>query len=55
MKEKLKHIEAKLKKANKQLEDVEWLIEDPLSNKGIKAYLFNSSLDLLNKTLENYF
>ena len=54
MKEKLKHIEAKLKKANKQLEDVEWLIEDPLSNKGIKAYLFNSSLDLLNRTLENY-
>lgn len=54
MKEKLKHIEAKLKKANKQLEDVEWLIEDPLSNKGIKAYLFNSSLYLLNRTLENY-
>lgn len=36
------------------LDDYEWLLEDPLSNHGIKAYLFDSSLDLLNKTLEGY-
>lgn len=36
------------------LDDYEWLLEDPLSNHGIKAYLFDSSLDLLNKTLNGY-
>lgn len=43
-----------LKKYKKELEDYEWLLNDPLSNKGIKAFLFDSSLDLLNRTLAQY-
>jgi len=41
---------------NKELEfkDYEWLINDPLGNNGIKAYLFDSSLDFLNHELEKY-
>lgn len=37
-----------------ELEDYNWVIEDPLGNNGIKAYLFDSSLDFLNKELERY-
>lgn len=37
-----------------KLKDYEWLISDPLGNNGIKAYLFDSSLDILNKTLSTY-
>ena len=41
---------------NKELElvDYNWLIEDPLGNNGIKAYLFDSSLDFLNVELSKY-
>lgn len=60
-KEKLKEIRKRLRKVdedyhNKDLElkDYDWLINDPLGNNGIKAYLFDSSLYLLNKTLESY-
>ena len=38
-----------------ELEDYNWVIEDPLGNNGIKAYLFDSSLDFLNKELERYY
>ena len=58
---KLKEIRKRLRKVdedyhNKDLElkDYDWLINDPLGNNGIKAYLFDSSLYLLNKTLESY-
>lgn len=37
-----------------ELEDYNWVIDDPLGNNGIKAYLFDSSLDFLNKELERY-
>ena len=37
-----------------ELEDYQWLLDDPLSNKGIKAFLFDSSLEQLNATLESY-
>ena len=37
-----------------ELENYDWLISDPLGNNGIKAYLFDSSLDLLNHVLEGY-
>lgn len=41
---------------NKELElvDYNWLIDDPLGNNGIKAYLFDSSLDFLNVELSKY-
>lgn len=60
-KEKLKEIRKTLRKVdgdyhNKELEleNYNWLINDPLGNNGIKAYLFDSSLDMLNRTLDKY-
>ena len=60
--EKISEYRKKLRKVDEdyhnklgELEDYEWLINDPLGNKGIKAYIFDSSLDLLNHTLEDYY
>jgi DNA repair exonuclease SbcCD ATPase subunit len=60
-KESIKEVRAKLRKIdedyhNKELElaNYNWLIEDPLGNNGIKAYLFDSSLDMLNRELARY-
>lgn len=60
-KEKLKEIRKNLRKVdedyhNKELElkNYDWLLNDPLGNNGIKAYLFDSSLDMLNRTLDKY-
>lgn len=60
-KKKAKSLKIKLKEQGdilaqkkKELEDYEWLLNDPLSNKGIKAFLFDSSLGQLNDTLEKY-
>lgn len=60
-KSKIADIRSRLRKIdedyhNKELElsDYNWLIDDPLGNNGIKAYLFDSSLDLLNRTLGSY-
>lgn len=60
-KKKISEIRSKLRKVdedyhNKELElkDYQWVIDDPLGNNGIKAYLFDSSLDILNKILDSY-
>ena len=60
-KQKLKEIRKKLRKVDEdfhnkelELENYNWLINDPLGNNGIKAYLFDSSLEFLNKCLEKY-
>lgn len=60
-KQKLKEIRKNLRKVdgdfhNKELEleNYNWLINDPLGNNGIKAYLFDSSLEFLNRTLDKY-
>lgn len=60
-KQKLKEIRKNLRKVDEdfhnkelELENYNWLIDDPLGNNGIKAYLFDSSLDRLNSTLERY-
>ena len=59
--EKLKEIRKTLRKVDEdyhnkelELENYNWLINDPLGNNGIKAYLFDSSLDMLNRTLDKY-
>lgn len=54
LKIKLKGQKAILEQKEKELEDYEWLLNDPLSNKGIKAFLFDSCLGQLNDTLEKY-
>lgn len=60
-KEKLKGIRKTLRRVDEdyhnkelELENYNWLINDPLGNNGIKAYLFDSSLDMLNRTLDKY-
>lgn len=60
-KQKLKELRKGLRKVdedyhNKELEldNYNWLINDPLGNNGIKAYLFDSSLNFLNSALERY-
>lgn len=60
-KERLRSIRKDLRKVDEdfhnkelELENYNWLINDPLGNNGIKAYLFDSSLGMLNKTLEKY-
>jgi DNA repair exonuclease SbcCD ATPase subunit len=60
-KEKLKEIRKTLRKVDEdyhnkelELENYNWLINDPLGNNGIKSYLFDSSLDMLNRTLDKY-
>lgn len=59
--EKIKDLKSKLNKVDKDyqlnndlLDNYIWLINDPLSNNGIKAYLFDSSLEGLNNTLIEY-
>lgn len=41
-------------KLNKKVENLRWLINTPLSNKGIKAYIFENRLDDINDELEKY-
>ena len=54
LREKLKSEKLELQALKKDLENYEWLIKDPLGNKGIKSFLIESSLDSLNKTLNKY-
>lgn len=61
-KEKIADIRKRLRKVDEdyhnkelELEDYNWVIDDPLGNNGIKAYLFDSSLDFINKELERYY
>lgn len=60
-KQKLREIRKNLRKVDEdfhnkeaELENYNWLINDPLGNNGIKAYLFDSSLEFLNKCLDKY-
>lgn len=50
----IRNVKDNLDKYKVELDNYNWLISDPLSNKGIKAYLFDSSLGKLNMTLEVY-
>lgn len=37
-----------------KLSDYDWVINDPLGNNGIKAYLFDSSMNMVNDALSRY-
>ena len=54
LKKKLRKVDEDYHNKLGDLKDYEWLLNDPLGNNGIKAYLFDSSLDLLNRTLDSY-
>ena len=47
-------LKEKFKADKKFLDNLEWLLNDPLSNRGIKAFIFDSSIKLLNDTLDRY-
>ena len=53
-KKKLRKVDEDYHNKLGELEDYDWLITDPLGNNGIKAYLFDSSLNLLNSVLSSY-
>lgn len=53
-KAKYLRLDKRIEVRKKDVEDHKWVYEDPLGNKGIKAFLFESSLDYLNEVLESY-
>jgi len=51
---KLKPLKLQHKKFTKKIDLMNWLIKDPLSNFGLKAYIFESMLKLVNRELLQY-
>lgn len=54
LKAKIDKLELMIKDLDYSLDNYSWVINDPLGNNGIKAYLFDSSLFMLNEALEKY-
>jgi DNA repair exonuclease SbcCD ATPase subunit len=54
LRKSLTKLREKVESLTKQLDNYQWLIQDPLGNHGIKAYLFDSCLTKLNDTLDRY-
>lgn len=52
--DKLQSIESEIEEKRAKVDNYKWVMDDPLGNRGIKAFLFESSLDILNETLESY-
>lgn len=52
--DKLQSIESEMEEKRAKVDNYKWVMDDPLGNMGIKAFLFESSLDILNETLESY-
>lgn len=52
--DKLQTIESEMWEKKAKVDNYKWVMDDPLGNRGIKAFLFESSLDILNETLESY-
>jgi DNA repair exonuclease SbcCD ATPase subunit len=52
--DKLQSIESEMEEKRAKVDNYKWVMDDPLGNRGIKAFLFESSLDRLNETLESY-
>lgn len=52
--DKLQSIESEMEEKRAKVDNYQWVMDDPLGNRGIKAFLFESSLDILNETLESY-
>lgn len=51
---KLRPLKVHAKTLKKEVDDLIWVIENPLSNKGLKAYIFNSMLKYVNDSLLQY-
>jgi DNA repair exonuclease SbcCD ATPase subunit len=52
--DKLQSIESEMEEKRAKVDNYKWVMDDPLGNRGIKAFLFESSLDILNEILESY-
>lgn len=52
--DKLQSIESEMEEKRAKVDNYKWVMDDPLGNRGIKTFLFESSLDILNETLESY-
>lgn len=52
--DKLQSIESEMEEKRAKVDNYKWVMDEPLGNRGIKAFLFESSLDILNETLESY-
>lgn len=50
----LEEAKSDLIKAQHELENLEWANKVPFGNQGIKAYLFSSSMDIINRNLASY-
>lgn len=50
----IEELESQLEPLDKNLELYEWLCSKPLSNNGLKTYIFSNSLISLNKVLQTY-
>lgn len=54
LKTQLKPINEALTKTSEDIDLFNWLIKDPLSNSGLKTYIFNSMLNTINEQLFQY-
>jgi DNA repair exonuclease SbcCD ATPase subunit len=54
LKETLEELLPTYKALQHKIKLYQWLIDEPLSNRGIKAYIFNSMLSLVNQQLKGY-
>lgn len=54
IKKKIKAVKLRIKEIEAQKDLYKWLIKEPLSNSGIKAYIFDSLLGKVNNHLSNY-
>lgn len=54
IRKKIKPLKAKYETQLSEYKDYQWLLDDPLGNQGIKAFLFDSSIDLINNALDKY-
>lgn len=54
LKEEIKVQKLRVKKLRRKVDIKEWLITDALSNKGLKAYIFQSMLGAINNRLAKY-
>lgn len=52
--DKLQSIKSEMEEKRAKVDNYKWVMDDPLGNRGIKAFLFESSLDILNEILESY-
>lgn len=53
-KEQLDSLKVKLKTQRKVVEDLEWVVKDPLSNGGLKSFIMDTMIEKLNRELSTY-